>query len=161
MTMPQTEFVAPNLWSLSGGGILVRYWTFTLGPIRQGDEPPHFTYHDSHRTLSLNGNEIRSVNVPDLGTLVSVTIVLTVDTGSTTFSVDRRDNNRARWSIWAALWSRSGKVLHPDSAEGDRRVRCARGRLIAQRTQGIKSSFPIKHRPVWSARRQSSSLQRA
>ena len=35
--MPQTEFVAPNLWSLSGGGIHVRYWTFTLGPIRHGD----------------------------------------------------------------------------------------------------------------------------
>ena len=85
--MPQTKFVAPNLWSLSGGGIYVRYWTFTLGPIRQGDEPPHFTYHDSHRTLSFHGNEIRSVDVPDLGTLVSVTLVLTVDTGSTTFTV--------------------------------------------------------------------------
>jgi len=85
--MPQTAFAAPNLWNLSGGGIHVRYWTFTLGPIRQGDEPPHFTYHDSHRTLSFHGAEIRSVNVPDLGTLVSVTIVLTVDTGSTTFTV--------------------------------------------------------------------------
>jgi hypothetical protein len=85
--MSQTAFVAPNLWSLSGGGIYVRYWTFTLGPIRQGDEPPHFTYHDSHRTLSFHGNEIRSVDVPDLGTLVSVTLVLTVDTGSTTFTV--------------------------------------------------------------------------
>jgi hypothetical protein len=85
--MTQTAFVAPNLWSLSGNGIHVRYWTFTLGPIRQGDEPPHFTYHDSFRTLSFHGNEIRSVDVPDLGTLVSVTLVLTVDTGSTTFTV--------------------------------------------------------------------------
>ena len=85
--MPQTEFVAPNLWSLSGGGIHVRFWTFTLGPIRQGDEPPHLTYHDSHRTLSFHGDEIRSVDVPDLGTVVSVTIVLTVDTGSTTFTL--------------------------------------------------------------------------
>jgi hypothetical protein len=85
--MSQTAFVAPNLWSLSGGGIYVSYWTFTLGPIRQGDEPPHFTYHDSHRMLSFHGNEIRSVDVPDLGTLVSVTLVLTVDTGSTTFTV--------------------------------------------------------------------------
>ena len=135
--MPQTEFVAPNLWSLSGGGIHVRYWTFTLGPIRQGDEPPHFTYYDSHRTLSFHGNEIRSVNVPDLGTLVSVTIVLTVDTGSTTFTVllprvnivsqgpsylgscvDRRDKNRARWSTWAAIWSWSGRVLHHYFADG-------------------------------------------
>ena len=85
--MPQTEFVAPNLWSLSGGGIHVRYWTFTLGPIRHGDEPPHLTYYDSHRTLSFHGNEIRNLNLPDLGTLLSVTIVPTVDTGSTTFTV--------------------------------------------------------------------------
>jgi hypothetical protein len=85
--MTQAAFVAPNLWNLSGGEIHVRYWTFTLGPIRQGDEPPHFTYHDSFRTLSFHGNEIRSVDVPDLGTLVSVTLVLTVDTGSTTFTV--------------------------------------------------------------------------
>jgi len=85
--MPQTEFVAPNLWSLSGGGIHVRFWTFTLGPIRPGNEPPHLTYHDSHRTLIFHGNEIRSVNVPDLGTVVSVTVVLTVDTGSTTFTL--------------------------------------------------------------------------
>ena len=85
--MPQTDFVAPNLWSLSGGGIHVRFWTFTLGPIRQGDEPPHLTYHDSHLTLSFHGNEIRSLDVPDLGTVVSVTIVLSVDTGSTTFTV--------------------------------------------------------------------------
>ena len=85
--MPQTDFVAPNLWNLSGGGIHVRFWTFTLGPIRQGDEPPHLTYHDSHLTLSFHGNEIRSLDVPDLGTVVSVTIVLSVDTGSTTFTV--------------------------------------------------------------------------
>jgi hypothetical protein len=65
----------------------VRFWTFTLGPIRQGDEPPHLTYHDSHRTLSFHGDEIRSVDVRDLGTVVSVTIVLTVDTGSTTFTL--------------------------------------------------------------------------
>ena len=85
--MPQSDFVAPNLWSLSGGGIHVPFWTFTLGPIRQGDEPPHLTYHDSHRTLSFHGDEIRSVDVRDLGTVVSVTIVLTVDTGSTTFTL--------------------------------------------------------------------------
>ena len=35
--MPPNAFVDPNLWSLSGGGIYVRYWTFTLGPILQGD----------------------------------------------------------------------------------------------------------------------------
>ena len=85
--MPQTQFAIPNLWTLSGNGIHVRYWTFILGPIHPGDEPPHFLYQDSYRTLTFHGNEIRSVTVPDLGTLLSVTIVLTVDTGSTTFTV--------------------------------------------------------------------------
>jgi hypothetical protein len=33
------------------------------------------------------GSEIRSVEVPDLGTLVSVTILLTIDSGSTTFTL--------------------------------------------------------------------------
>ncbi len=80
--MPQTQFVSPNLWTLSGGGILVRYST---EPIIFGGT--HFSYQDSQRTLTFKGNEIRTVDVPDLGTLVSVTIILTVDTGSTTFTL--------------------------------------------------------------------------
>jgi hypothetical protein len=70
-------FVQPNLWTLSGGGILWRYST-TLAIIH---------YQDSFRNLTFNGPQIRTVNVPDVGTMVSVTIFLTVDTGSTTFTV--------------------------------------------------------------------------
>jgi hypothetical protein len=33
------------------------------------------------------GSEIGVVEVPDLGTLVSVTVLLTIDSGSTTFTV--------------------------------------------------------------------------
>jgi hypothetical protein len=136
------------------------YTTFTISPTRQGDEPPHFTYHDSHRTLRFHGNEIRSVNVPDLGTLVSVTIVLTVDTGSTTFTVLLPRVNIVSQDPFTSIpVSTEGIItvhagpfglpfghgqqefLHGDSADGDRRARCARGRLIAHALK-IKSSFP-------------------
>jgi hypothetical protein len=70
-------FVAPNLWVLSGGSIQIRY----------SSTAANFHYHDSSRNLTFTGSEIRSVNVPDLGTLVSVTTLLTVDSGSTTFTV--------------------------------------------------------------------------
>jgi hypothetical protein len=44
-------------------------------------------YHDAFRVLDFTGADIRAVDVPDVGTLVSVTIFLTVDSGSTTFTV--------------------------------------------------------------------------
>jgi len=47
----------------------------------------HFTYHDPRQTQNFIGNQIRTVEVPDLGTVVSVTLSITVDSGSTTFSV--------------------------------------------------------------------------
>jgi hypothetical protein len=62
---------------LAGGGIQVRY--FVAGP--------NFHYQDTHRALDFTGQAIRVVEVPDVGTLVSVTIILTVDSGSTTFTV--------------------------------------------------------------------------
>jgi len=70
-------FVQPNLWVLSGGGIHVRYSSATN----------HFHYHDSFRNETFSGAQIRVVVVPDLGTLVSVTIFLTIDSGSSTFTV--------------------------------------------------------------------------
>jgi hypothetical protein len=70
-------FVQPNLWILQGGGIHIRYST----------AGPNFFYQDAVRTLDFKGNQIRVVQVPDLGTLVSVTVFLTVDSGSSTFTV--------------------------------------------------------------------------
>ena len=70
-------FVQPNLWVLSGGGIQVRYSSATN----------NFHYQDALRNESFAGTQIRSVAVPDLGTLVSVTTFLTVDSGSSTFTV--------------------------------------------------------------------------
>jgi hypothetical protein len=70
-------FVQPNLWILSGGGIQVRYAT----------AGPSLHYQDAVRSLNFTGPEIRVVNVPDVGTLVSVTTFLTIDSGSSTFTV--------------------------------------------------------------------------
>lgn len=80
-TSQAVQTVAPDLFVLSGGGLHVSYSTTSIVGA------PHFTYQDPHRTLNFSGNQIRTVDVPDLGTVVSVTIMLTVDSGSTTFSV--------------------------------------------------------------------------
>jgi hypothetical protein len=75
--MPEAKFVQPTIWNLAGGGIQVRYST----------AGPNLHYQDSNQTRDFRGNEIRAVDVPDLGTLVSVTLSREVDTGSTTFTV--------------------------------------------------------------------------
>jgi len=71
------NFVQPTIWILSGGGIHVQYTT----------AGPHFHYSNGFHVRDFSGGEIRSVNVPDIGTLVSVTLQLTVDSGSTSFTV--------------------------------------------------------------------------
>ncbi|MCW5316752.1 hypothetical protein GTQ43_23925 [Nostoc sp. KVJ3] len=74
----------PNLYNLSGyqGGhqIKVTYSTssFTGKPL--------FHYEDKEQTLDFSGDEIRTAK-SEIGTLVTVTIRRTVDTGSTTFSL--------------------------------------------------------------------------
>ncbi|HEV2963545.1 MAG TPA: hypothetical protein VG649_17090 [Candidatus Angelobacter sp.] len=70
----------PNLYQLHGHGLHV---TYSLSGI---DGKPHFTYQDAHQTLQFQGPDIRSVST-DIGTLVTVTIRMTIDTGSTTFSL--------------------------------------------------------------------------
>lgn len=74
-----TNFVAPNLFHLSGGGLQLTYATSGL------DGKPHLHYQDSHHNLNYSGDQIRVV-ASDLGTLVSVTLQLTVDAGSTSFT---------------------------------------------------------------------------
>lgn len=76
----QSAFVAANMFSLAGGGLHVSYSTSGI------DGKPHFTYQDANRSLSFAGDEIRVVEC-DLATVVSVTIVRTVDAGSTSFSL--------------------------------------------------------------------------
>lgn len=95
--MPQ-QFVQPNVWVLSGGGIHVRY--FTAGP--------NLFYQDPMRTRDFKGQEVRVVQVPDLGTLVSVTIFLTVDSGSSTFTLLLPTTNVAAQPISSAPVSTYG-----------------------------------------------------
>ena len=70
----------PNLYELSGSGIHITYSTTGV----QGQ--PHFTYHDAIQVKSFIGNQITAVQT-SIGLLVTVLIHLTVDAGSTTFSV--------------------------------------------------------------------------
>ena len=79
---PVTQsFTAPNHYQLSGGGISITYLPVGAGGLA------HLQYQDAQRTLNFSGNQIRTVEVPDIGTVVSVTLTITVDSGSTTFSV--------------------------------------------------------------------------
>jgi hypothetical protein len=75
-----TQFVAANMFNLAGGGLHVSYSTSGI------DGQPHLSYQDAFRALNFQGNEIRTVEC-DLGTVVSVTILRTVDAGSTSFSI--------------------------------------------------------------------------
>lgn len=71
----------PNLYKVSGDGITVTYSTSTfLGG-------PHLTYQDGTITRTFSGSQIKVTTDPSLGTIVSVVILLTVDTGSTSFSL--------------------------------------------------------------------------
>lgn len=78
--MPSTPTVTPNLYQLSGHHLHVTYSPSGI------DGKPSMTYQDTHESKSFKGDQIRTVEC-DLGILVSVTLRLTVDVGSTTLSV--------------------------------------------------------------------------
>ena len=71
---------APNLFSVSGGGLTV---SLALSGI---DGKPHFSYQDAHQSLSFSGDEI-TLEETALDTLATVTLVRTVDVGDTTFTL--------------------------------------------------------------------------
>ena len=76
--MAQT--VTPNLYQLSGSHLHITYTTTSI------DGKPTLTYQDAHLGKSFRGDEIRTVEC-DLGMLVSVTLRMTIDSGSTSLSV--------------------------------------------------------------------------
>lgn len=78
---------SPNKYQLQGGGISAAYYPDGFGPIKEGRGPLHLVYQDAFRSLAFYGDEVRTVEMPDLGTVVSVTITETADTGSTSFSL--------------------------------------------------------------------------
>jgi hypothetical protein len=70
-----------NFYQVSGDGITVTYSTTSfLGG-------PHFHYKGGTIDKTFSGNQIHVTNDPLLGTIVSVVIRLTIDSGSTTFSL--------------------------------------------------------------------------
>lgn len=82
MASPAVQsFTSPNHYHLSGGEISITYLPVGAGGLA------HLQYQDAQRTLTFTGDQIRRVEVPDLGSVVSVTLTMTVDSGSTTFSV--------------------------------------------------------------------------
>jgi hypothetical protein len=70
----------PNLYQLSGKHLNITYSTSGI------DGKPHFSYQDLQQALNFTGDQIRSVET-EIGTLVTVTIRMTVDTGGTSFSL--------------------------------------------------------------------------
>ena len=77
----QLSIQQANNFSLSGGGVHIDYSSTSI------NGQPRLAYHDHIRNLSFAGSDIRTVDVADIGTIVSVTLKITVDVGSTTFSV--------------------------------------------------------------------------
>ncbi len=71
---------APNLYALNGSGLHVSYATTSFAG------PPQFHYQDGFRNLTFSGTEIATTASP-LGTLVTVYIFKTIDSGSTSFTL--------------------------------------------------------------------------
>jgi hypothetical protein len=77
----------PDRYDLHGKRISISYIPdVVIGPIST-DGPVRFVYQDDVQTLKFTGDDIRTNDVPDLGTVVSVTIGKTFDMGYTSFSV--------------------------------------------------------------------------
>jgi len=70
-----------SVFDVSGDGLHVTYTS------PGADGQPHLTFVSPARTLTFTGPEIRTVASPDVGTLVSVTLRRTVDSGATSFTL--------------------------------------------------------------------------
>jgi len=77
----------PNQYHVQGGSISVSYYPDGFGPPVLDRGSLIFVYQDAHRSQSFFSDQVRTVKVDDLGMVVSVTLVESVDTGSTTFSL--------------------------------------------------------------------------
>jgi hypothetical protein len=80
------SLVSPNHYDLSGGGLTISYFPEGLGPIGPAGAT-YLVYQDGHQSLSFTKDELRIADVPDVGTLISVTIQETIDIGFTSFTL--------------------------------------------------------------------------
>jgi hypothetical protein len=72
-------FVQPTTWDLSN--------TTTGLQVSYSVAGPNLHYHQGPVVKDFTANQISVAEVPDLGTLVSVTTQMVVDSGSTTFTL--------------------------------------------------------------------------
>jgi hypothetical protein len=72
-------FVQPTTWNLSNPATGLQVSYSVAGP--------NLHYHHGAVVQDFTGKDIRVVEVPDLGTSVSVTIHMLIDSGSTTFTM--------------------------------------------------------------------------
>ena len=76
----QQQAVTPDVYELAGGQFHVTYATTSK------DGQPYFSYQDGSQKLSFKGADIRQEK-SEIGTLVTVILRRTVDSGSTTFTL--------------------------------------------------------------------------
>jgi hypothetical protein len=72
--------IVPNMYELSGGRLNIEYSTSSF------NGQPLFIYKDGTQTLKFRGSQIRTAQT-EIGTLVSVTILMPTDAGPTTFTL--------------------------------------------------------------------------
>ena len=77
MTQPNN---VPNVYQLAGDEIQITY------TVSNSNGQPQLDYQDAQGSRTFTGNQVRSEQSP-LGTLVTVFLVQTVDTGSTTLTL--------------------------------------------------------------------------
>jgi hypothetical protein len=99
------EFQKPNLYQLQGRHVHVTYSTSGI------DGRPHLTYQDAQQTLSFNGDEIRTAE-SEIGTLVTVSLRRTVDTGNTTFTLIVPTVNLAQGNHHLTIHTRGITTVH-------------------------------------------------
>lgn len=103
--------IKPNLYVVSGSGLHVTYSTESFGG------GPQLTYQDAGVSRSFSGNEIRTEQ-SEFGTLVTVTLFLTVDFGSTTFTLVVPNVNLSTTSSSVPIHTFGVTTLHRTSIIG-------------------------------------------
>src|ERR1700730_3793189 len=73
----------PNQYHVQGGGISVSYYPDGFGPPVEDSGRLLLVYQDAHRSQSFLSDQVRTVKVDDLGMVVSVTLVESVETRGT------------------------------------------------------------------------------
>jgi hypothetical protein len=107
----------PNLFELAGDGISVSYASTSFGG------KPLLSYHDQFQSKSFIGDQIRTVET-EIGTLVTVTVFITVDAGSTSFSilipnVNLRSSDSAQISTYGITTLHRFSIFGPPQGQSE------------------------------------------